>query len=50
MEDKKLANIVPQNQKDEGIILSIIVPTWNIPSEIFKRCMNSIANLKNLSY
>lgn len=50
MKDKKLANIVPQNQKDEGILLSIVVPTWNIPSEIFKRCMNSIANLKNLSY
>lgn len=50
MEDKSLANFVPQNQKDEGIFLSIIVPTWNIPSEIFKRCMSSIANLRNLSY
>lgn len=50
MEDKDLVNVVPQNQKDEGILLSIIVPTWNIPSEIFKRCMNSIANLKKISY
>lgn len=30
MEDKDLVNVVPQNQKDEGILLSIIVPTWNI--------------------
>lgn len=30
MEDKDLVNVVPQNQKDEGILLSIIVSTWNI--------------------
>ena len=31
MEDKKLANIVPQYQKDDSSYLSIIVPTSNIP-------------------